>query len=253
MLVTPPQGWGRVKTVSARARDASPLSTRNMRVSRTRGTARDGQRDMGIFDDSDVSDVEVGEEGAGQAGNSAWGPCKPLPKWSSGIEVDLRDGETLPKGMELVGTQDHVFREQDDGTMALFLPAVYANPAAHAPTRAPPVSSLVRAKLCASDHCVSLLAVRAQTSHIELKLSNVGQWMLNADGKLSTYSVLLALRANTLPLPLFGGGAVQTAGEQVQIFENGSVSILGRSVRRPSLISSVSRISKSSPPARPKP
>ena len=93
---------------------------------------------MGIFDDSDVSDVEVGEEGVGQAGNSAWGPCKPLPKWSSGIEVDLRDGETLPKGMELVGTQDHVFREQDDGTMALFLPAVYANPAAHAPTRAPP-------------------------------------------------------------------------------------------------------------------
>ena len=109
------------------------------------------------------------------------------------------------------------------------------------PTRPPAhraVSSLVRGRLRASTHCVSLLAVHAQTSHLELKLNNVGQWMLNADAKLSTYSVLLALRANTLPLPLFGGGAVQTTGEQIQIFENGSVSIPGRSVRRPSLISS---------------
>ena len=106
-----------------------------MRVSRaTRGTARDGHT-RGIFDDSDGSDVETGEEGTGQS----WSLTKPLPKWSSGFEVDLRDGGTLPKGMELVGTQDHVFREQDDGTMALFLPAVRRNhAAAHAPTRAPP-------------------------------------------------------------------------------------------------------------------
>ena len=123
------------------------------------------------------------------------------------------------------------------------------------PTRPPAhrhISSLVRATLRARDHCVSLLAVRAQTSHLELKLNNVAQWMLNADAKLSTYSVLLALRANTLPLPLFGGGAVQTTGEQIQIFENGSVSIPGRSVRRTSLIS-FPLTSESSPPTRPKP
>ena len=105
-----------------------------MLVSRaTRGTARDGHT-RGIFDDSDGSDVETGEEGTGHS----WSLSKPPPKWSSGFEVDLRDGETLPKGMELVGTQDHVFREQDDGTMALFLPAVRRNHAAsHAPTRTP--------------------------------------------------------------------------------------------------------------------
>ena len=72
--------------------------------------------------------------------------------------------------------------------------------------------------------------MRAQTSHLELKLNNVAQWMLNNDAKLATYSVLLALRANTLPLPLFGGGGVQAAADQIQIFENGSVSTPGRSV-----------------------
>jgi hypothetical protein len=88
----------------------------------------------------------------------------------------------------------------------------------------------VRASLLASDRRVPLLAVRAQTSHLELKLNNVAQWMLNNDAKLATYSVLLALRANTLPLPLFGGGGVQAAADQIQIFENGSVSTPGRSV-----------------------
>lgn len=71
----------------------------------------------GIFDDSEGSDVETGEEVSDCI-------APKLPKWSSGFEVDLRDGETLPKGMELVGAQDRVFREQDDGTMALFLPEV---------------------------------------------------------------------------------------------------------------------------------
>ena len=77
----------------------------------------------GIFDDSEGSDVEAGEEASHCL-------APKLSKWSSGFEVDLRDGETLPKGMELVGAQDRVFREQDDGTMALFLPAVRHQPTA---------------------------------------------------------------------------------------------------------------------------
>ena len=76
----------------------------------------------GIFEDSEGSDVETGEE------VSCLGPK--VSKWSPGFEGDLRDGETLPKGMELVGAQDRVFREQDDGTMALFLPAVRHQPTA---------------------------------------------------------------------------------------------------------------------------
>ena len=95
----------------------------------------------GIFDDSEGSDVETGEEVSDCI-------APKLPKWSSGFEVDLRDGETLPKGMELVGAQDRVFREQDDGTMALFLPEVRHEPtAARAPTRAPPLHSCGRASL----------------------------------------------------------------------------------------------------------
>ena len=76
------------------------------------------------FDDSSDSDFEAGEGKTGApiiANSSTWAPA--------GITVDMREGVALPNGVELVGASANPnFCEMDDGTLALFVPAVSRAP-----------------------------------------------------------------------------------------------------------------------------
>ena len=65
-----------------------------------------------------------------------------------------------------------------------------------------------------------------------MKLKNISAYQLNDDKKLPTYSIMLAVRADKLPLPLFTGGPVVEGAEtEIQISKDGSISVPGRSVR----------------------
>ena len=191
---------------------------------RTRHSSRgDRSRSSSLpFDDSSDSDFEVGEGKAGApiiVNSSTWAPV--------GITVDMREGVALPDGVELVGASANPnFSEMDDGTLALFVPAVSRTRPAVAP---PPEPALPNPCWSASLR----LTLAAQASRLELKLKNISAYQLNDDKKLPTYSIMLAVRADKLPLPLFAGGPVVEGveTEQIQISKDGSISVPGRSVR----------------------
>ena len=190
---------------------------------RSRHSARGRARGNSLpFDESSDSDFEAGEGKAGApiiANSSTWAPA--------GITVDMREGVALPNGVELVGASANPnFCEMDDGTLALFVPAVSRAPPPH-PT--PPEPALPNPCWTASLR----LTLASQASRLELKLKNISAYQLNDDKKLPTYSIMLAVRADKLPLPLFAGGPVVEGAEteQIQISKDGSISVPGRSVR----------------------
>ena len=111
----------------------------------------------------------------------------------SGLTADMRNGERLPEGLEVVGG-DPTYEEQEDGSQALLIP---------------------------------------EGAYLKVTLPHVSPFSLEDDGRLHRFSLMLALRLDRLPaatLPLFNGSGPPAAGEQlesVQVYKNGGVGALG--------------------------
>ena len=113
---------------------------------------------------------------------------------ASGLSVDLRTSSMLPDGVEVVGG-DAVFEEQEDGNSALIVP---------------------------------------EGAYLKVSLpGGLAPWMLEDDGRLHRYSLLMAVRLDRLPssaMALFNGSAPATQGEMVDsvyVYKDGGVGTLG--------------------------
>ena len=112
----------------------------------------------------------------------------------NGLAVDLRTASGLPDGVEVVGGEAS-FEEQEDGDKALLVP---------------------------------------EGAYLKVALPGMSSWMLEDDGRLHDYTLLMAVRLDRLPsaaMPLFNGGAPPTPHEPVDsvyLYKNGGVGALGQ-------------------------
>ena len=102
----------------------------------------------------------------------------------SGLTADLRKGGELPEGLELIGG-DPLFEEQEDGSQALVLP---------------------------------------EGSYLKVTMPYVSPWSLEDDGRLHSYSLMVAMRLDRMPQttqPIFNGGGPPSQGEQLEHVQAG--------------------------------
>lgn len=110
--------------------------------------------------------------------------------------ADLRRArEGLPEGLEIVGGEP-TFEEQEDGDSALIV---------------------------------------GEGTYVKVCLPPMSPWMLEDDGRIHRYSLLMALRIDRLPaaaIPIFNGGMPPSPGEagvdHVYLYKNGGVGALGQ-------------------------
>jgi len=131
----------------------------------------------------------------------------------TGMAADLRTATELPDGVEVIGGEG-VFEEQEDGNKALMIP---------------------------------------EGAHVKISMPGMSPWMLEDDGRLHRYSLLMAVRLDRLPsaaLPIFNGSAPPTTGEPVDsvyLYKNGGVGALGQMGVREAAVRAAPRCSLSLP------
>ena len=180
------------------------LSRRQGRASRFGGLAGIGiwTDALDFDDDDDAPDLGQLLDNPRRASAEASTDSKPKGKgkesldWGltpavHGVTADFRSIGQLAEGFEVVGG-DPAYEEQEDGGQALLMP---------------------------------------EGSYLKLSLPHVSPWSLEDDGRVHRFSLLLAMRLDSLPaqaLPLFNGGGPDSAGDPVQVYKNGGVGALGQ-------------------------
>jgi hypothetical protein len=157
----------------------------------------------------DSSDEEGGhgiarpKASRGAGGARGLGALSGFGAWTkANLEADFRKAQSpaagqsveLPTGIEVAGAGgEAMLEEQEDGAQALVLP---------------------------------------EGSHLQLSL-RCSPFILQEDGRLHDYSVIVAMRLDRLPsssMPILNGGAAPDDGEKVenvQVYKNGGVGALG--------------------------
>ncbi|KAJ1631734.1 hypothetical protein T492DRAFT_838988 [Pavlovales sp. CCMP2436] len=141
---------------------------------------------------------------------------------NAGLAADFREGGGLPDGLSYTSGAEPTLLADE-----FLLPA---EPSRAPCTNLPPPEQ---------DGSYSLQMPADETAHLSMNLGyeqGITSWSVEDDGKLHTFTLVLAIRLENLPttnLPLFTGGPASSAEgknalEAVQIFKNGGVGALGQ-------------------------